>query len=234
MSTDRMTLSRAFDRAGWRTVADVPANERPWPEGRTFYRYDAVYGGGDVGYAGPPFSYASMPDQYTLAAFHRLELAPHGRLPVMAEIDLVSSHTPWAPLPRLVSWDAVGDGSVFDSMPGQGPSPAVVWQHADGVRRAYAQSIVYSLTALVSFLQHDDDPNLVVVALGDHQPATVVSGAGASHDVPVSVIARDPAVLERIAGWGWDPGLRPRPSAPVWPMDAFRDRFLAAYGPPAG
>jgi len=22
----------------------------------------------------------------------------------------------------------------------------------------------------------------------------------------------------------------PRPDAPVWPMDAFRDRFLTAYG----
>jgi hypothetical protein len=234
MATDRMTLSRAFGRAGWRTVADVPSNERPWPEGRSFYRYDAIYGGGDVGYAGPSFSYASMPDQYTLAAFQRLELDRRDRPPVMAEIDLVSSHTPWAPLPRLVAWDAVGDGSVFDPMPGQSPSPAVVWQQPDGVRRAYAQSVAYSLGTLVSFLQRVDDPNLVVVALGDHQPATVVSGTNASHDVPVTVIARDPAVLSRIAGWGWDSGLRPGRSAPVWPMDAFRDRFLAAYGPTGG
>ena len=25
--------------------------------------------------------------------------------------------------------------------------------------------------------------------------------------------------------------MRPGPHAPVWPMDAFRDRFLTAYGP---
>jgi hypothetical protein len=25
--------------------------------------------------------------------------------------------------------------------------------------------------------------------------------------------------------------MRPHPNAPVWPMDAFRDRFLTAYGP---
>jgi hypothetical protein len=231
MATDRMTLSRAFQRAGWRTVADVPANERPWPEGTSFYRYDAVYGRDDVGYAGPPFSYAAMPDQYTLAAFRRLELERTDRPPVMAEIDLVSSHTPWAPLPRLVSWDALGDGSVFDPMPDQGLSPGVVWQSSDRIRAAYTQSIVYSLDSLVSFLRNSDDPNLVVVALGDHQPATVVSGASASHDVPISVIARDPAVLDRIVGWGWQPGLRPTSTAPVWPMDAFRDRFVSAYGP---
>jgi hypothetical protein len=43
------------------------------------------------------------------------------------------------------------------------------------------------------------------------------------------VIARDPAVLDRIAGWGWQTGLSPDPTAPVWRMDAFRDRFLDAY-----
>jgi len=54
--------------------------------------------------------------------------------------------------------------------------------------------------------------------------------SGASHDVPVSVVAKDPAVLNRIGGWGWQPGLRPSTAAPVWPMDAFRDRFFRAFG----
>ncbi len=31
--------------------------------------------------------------------------------------------------------------------------------------------------------------------------------------------------------WGWQDGMRPGPDAPVWPMDAFRNRFLTAYGP---
>jgi hypothetical protein len=59
----------------------------------------------------------------------------------------------------------------------------------------------------------------------------VVSGPDASHDVPITVLTRDPAVLDRIAGWGWDDGMLPGPRAPVWRMDAFRDRFLAAFGP---
>ena len=60
---------------------------------------------------------------------------------------------------------------------------------------------------------------------------TTVSGITAGHDVPISVIAKDPAVLRRIADWGWDDGLRPQSDAPVWPMDDFRDRFLDAYTP---
>jgi hypothetical protein len=69
----------------------------------------------------------------------------------------------------------------------------------------------------------------VLVVLGDHQPFPVVTGDGAGADVPVSVVTRDPAVLDRIAGWGWQEGLQPGPRAPVWRMDAFRDRFLTAF-----
>ena len=80
-------------------------------------------------------------------------------------------------------------------------------------------------------MQTFHDNNLVLVVLGDHQPATIVSGTGANHDVPISIIAHDPAVLDRISSWGWQGGLLPSPQAPVWRMDAFRDRFLAAFGP---
>lgn len=235
VTLDRLTLTDAFGRAGWRTVADAPAIEEDWPVATTYYRYDQVYDRRNVGYVGPGFSYASMPDQYTLAALQRLELERPNRAPVMAEVDLVSSHTPWAPLPRLVDWSRVGDGSVFDPMPAEGESPAAVWRDPDRVKAAYAESVAYSVDAVTSFVQQLHDQELVLVVLGDHQPARIVPGEGVSHDVPVSIIAADPAVLDRAADWGWQEGLRPDAGAPVWPMDAFRDRFLTAYGssPPA-
>jgi hypothetical protein len=230
LQTDRLTLSAAFKRAGWRTVAADPANTEDWPQGASFYHYDTIYDQRNLGYTGPSFSYASMPDQYTLAAFQRNELAqPHS--PVMAEIDLVSSHGPWAPLPRMVSWKAVGDGSVFADMPAQGQSPDELLGDTDKTKAAYGQSIQYSMSTLVSFMETFQDDDLVVVAVGDHQPAAVVSGPNATHDVPITIIARDPDVLSRIASWGWQPGMLPNSSAPVWPMDAFRDRFMTAYGP---
>jgi hypothetical protein len=227
---DRFTLSDAFKRAGWRTVADVPSNEKDWPEGSSFYHYDQIYDARNVGYAGPRFSYAAMPDQYIFSAFQRMELAKPTRVPVMAEIDLVSSHTPWAPLPQLIDWNKVGDGSIFDNMPAQGRSAAAVWRDPSQVRAAYGQSIEYSLNTLISFVQHYHDKDLVLVVLGDHQPATIVTGQGASHDVPITIIAHDPATMDQISSWGWQDGMRPGPNAPVWPMDAFRDRFLTAFG----
>ena len=75
LATDRVTLSSAFADAGWRTVAVVPSNEKPWPEGQAFYGYDHVYDESNMGYAGRRFGYATMPDQYTLSALQRLELA---------------------------------------------------------------------------------------------------------------------------------------------------------------
>jgi hypothetical protein len=228
VGSDRFTLTDAFKQAGWRTVGDIPSNATDWPEATTFYHYAQFYDARNVGYVGPRFSYADMPDQYTMAAFQRLELQPNHQ-PVMGEIDLVSSHTPWAPLPRLVPWDAVGDGSIFNGMPAQGESPSAVWSDADKVKAAYGQSIEYSMNTLISFVQQAHDNNLVMIVLGDHQPATVVTGANATHDVPISIIAHDPNVLDRITLWRWQSGLLPSPQAPVWPMDAFRNRFLAAY-----
>ena len=48
-----------------------------------------------------------------------------------------------------------------------------------------------------------------MLVLGDHQPATIVSGTGADHDVPVTIVARDPAVVAAVSNtpallrWAW-------------------------------
>jgi phosphatidylglycerophosphate synthase len=233
LTTDRMTLASAFGEAGWRTVVDIPSDNLDWPQGRAFYGYDRIYDSRNVGYQGPTFSYSRMPDQYALAAFQRLELTP-GHRPLMAEIDLSSSHTPWTPLPRMVPWNQVGDGSVFDPMPAQGLPPDVAWQdHRSHVPALYGESVQYSLRALFGWVTQLHDPNLVLVVLGDHQPARSASGPDANHLVPVSFVTADPAVLSRTESWRWEGGLHPSPTAPVWRMDAFRNRFLDAFDEPS-
>ena len=224
----RFTLSDAFDKAGWRTVSDAPADVDDWAPGTSFYHFGKIYNRHNVGYHGPKFSYATMPDQYTLAEFQRLELAP-GHKPVMAEIDLVSSHWPWAPLPTMVPWNKVGDGSVFDPMPARSESPTTVWRNANTVRQFFGRSIRYSLDALTSWVTELKDPNLVLVLLGDEQPPSVISGNWANHVVPISIVARDPSVFRQIASWHWQDGLLPGPNAPLERMSAFRNQFLAAF-----
>ena len=56
------------------------------------------------------FNGFQTPDQYTLSAFEQTERSRPDRGPLMAEIPLVSSHWPWAKVPNLLDWDAVGDG----------------------------------------------------------------------------------------------------------------------------
>jgi phosphatidylglycerophosphate synthase len=228
---NRVTLTRAFKRAGWRAVGVMPANHRAWPEGSTFYHYDAIYDRRNLGYRGPDFGLPPMPDQYALAALQRRELAKRHRPPLFAEVDLISSHAPWTRIPRLISWDDVGDGSIFARIPAEESTQAALFGDAKRARAAYGHSIEYSLSTLFSFVQRYGDDDDVLVVLGDHQPATLVTGQGASHDVPIAVIAHDPEVMDRIAGWGWQDGMLPSPHAPVWLMASFRDRFLTAFGP---
>ncbi|MBD9725425.1 sulfatase [Streptomyces caniscabiei] len=227
---ERLTLPGAFHRSGaWRTVGIVPGVQKNWPEG-DFYGLDKVYDSRDLGYQGPKFSWSTMPDQYALSAFERLEAAKKGDKPLMSEIILTSSHQPWAPLPKTVGWDEVGDGSVYRDIEKAGKDPADVFTDPVKVKEEYGKSVQYSLHSLLRYVEKYGDENTVLVFLGDHQPMASVSGNGASHDVPVTVVAHDPEVLDRIDDWGWSDGLRPGDDAPVWRMDTFRDRFLTAYG----
>jgi hypothetical protein len=230
-ASDRLTLTSAFRRASWRTVGVMPGVTSAWPEA-AFYGYDKLYASWDLGYRGPRFSFATMPDQYTLLAFQRDEREIPKHPPLMAQIVLMSSHAPWSPLPRPVSWADVGDGSIYDSMSGENAEPqAILTRDPTRVRTDYRTSIEYSLDSLISYVETYGGDNLVLVFLGDHQPAPIVVGDGASRDVPITIVAHDRAVLDRVSGWGWQNGLKPGPQAPVWRMDAFRDRFLTTFGP---
>jgi phosphatidylglycerophosphate synthase len=228
LSAKRFTLAEAFKEAGWRTVDDDPSNEGPWDQGKAFYHWDQIYNRSDVGYRGPTYSYATMPDQYIFSALQRLELGKPHRKPLFAEVATVSSHMPWNRIPEDIGWNQVGNGSVYNRTPMIHETGAF-WSNPRRVQAAYGTSIVYALNTLTSFVQHYGNKNLVMIVLGDHQPLPIVSGTNSNHDVPISIIAHDPNVLKQIGSWGWNPGLKPSPNAPVWPMNAFRNKFLTAF-----
>jgi sulfatase-like protein len=230
VNTDRLTLTKSFKRAGYRTVGVEPGVTYAWPEA-AFYGYDQVWDSHTLDYHGPAFSWSTMPDQFVMARFQKLEYAKPQRAPLLAEITLTSSHTPWAPVPTTLDWDKLGDGSVYGPMVAAARSPQSLWKDTHQVREEYARSIAYSVDSLVSYVQNYADDNLVMIFLGDHQPASIVVGQNAGHDVPISIIAKDKSVLDRVADWGWTTGLTPAPTAPTWPMSTFRDRFLTAFGP---
>lgn len=228
VSGTRPSLNRLFHRAGWRTVGVQPAHTMAWPQG-DYFGYDRVYSANDLGYQGQTFNWITMPDQYTLSAFNALERKLGPRAPVMAEIALISSHAPWTPLPKLVGWEQIGDGRIFNQVAREGDDPDVVWKSAARIREQYRKAIEYVLSTVVSYAVHQNDKNLVILVLGDHQPAALVSGESASHDVLVHLLSQDASVMDAVQAWQWTDGMLPAPHAPVWPMDTVRDRLLAAF-----
>jgi hypothetical protein len=230
IASNRLTLNGAFKRANWRTLAVAPGVKKAWPEARVF-GFEKIYDAHHLGYQGPHFSWSWMPDQYTLSKFESLEHGVKGHAPIMAEIPLTSSHMPWTPLPKMIDWKDVGDGSIFTPMAkGGGKGGGSMYGDQVVVRDRYGKAVQYTLSALISYIKNYGDDNLVMVVLGDHQPIPLVTGKNASRDVPITILAKDPAVLDKVKSWGWEDGLNPSPKAPVWRMDTFRDRFLTTFG----
>jgi Sulfatase len=228
LGSGRFTLIDAFGKAGWRTVDVEPANTAPVSEGPSF---DKSYDDSNMGYRGERFTFDSMPDQYTLSVLQRSELANPGHQPVMARIVMLSSHAPWHPIPQMTDWNNIGVGYGFTATPETaGENWDLLASNRSQVKADYGHTVEYSLSTLLSYVQTYGDNNTVLVFLGDHQPDTVVSGDSGNRDAPITIVAHDPTVLDRISGWGWQAGIKPRSQAPVWRMDAFRDHFLGAFG----
>jgi hypothetical protein len=230
LAADRLTLTKAFAKRGHRTVAMKPAIVMPWPEGAAF-GFERIYAAADMGYAGLPYNWVTMPDQYTLSAFERLERSSEGSdRPIFAEFSLISSHAPWTHIPpTVVDWEAVGDGAIFSEWAELGDPPHVVWADSDRVREQYAKSVRYVLDVLASYAAEYVDEKTLLIVVGDHQPAPVVTGEGVTRDVPFHAVTGNSELLQPFLNWGLTPGMRPDETKPVRRMDAFRDWFLEAF-----
>ena len=224
----REGLFHIAQRSGFETAAVMPAITMAWPEGLR-KGFDRIFAAADLGYRGLPFNWVTMPDQYTLAAFDRLlrksDARQAGRL--FAQVVLISSHAPWVPVPQMIDWDAVGDGTVFNAMAVQGDPPDVVWRDRDRVRDQYRQAIGYSLEAVFGHALRTAEEMPLIVIVGDHQAAGFVAQED-RFDVPIHLIGPAPLV-ERAADWGFAPGLIPPASQVPLPMEAMRDLFVRTF-----
>lgn len=229
LASPRKTLFHHLRRAGWQTAAVMPAITMDWPEG-DYFGFDTILAARHLGYEGEPYNWVTMPDQFTLKAMDRmLRTGQPGidRAPLFAQVALISSHAPWLPVPPVIDWDRIGDGTIFNTWANDGDPPEVVWRDPNRVREKFRRAVDYSLRVVGSYaLRHAEDPPLLII-LGDHEPAPFVSQVE-GFDVPIHIIGT-PAQLQHIASWGWKPGLVPAAEAPVWRMDQFRDQLLNAF-----
>ena len=225
IASERETLVDDFRRAGYRTAALMPATTTSWPEGIRL-GYDDVYSKPSIPYAGPPFYWVTMPDQFTWSFLG--EIVREAATPLFVEAAMMSSHAPWTPVLPLIDWDSVGDGAIFEPYREDGYPPEELWWDIQALREGYARSLDYSLQAMAEFAVRFLDDGTLLVVVGDHQAAPWVTGANGP-DVPVHVIARDPALLEPFLGWGFRPGAFPDPEGSPPRMAEFREWFVRAF-----
>lgn len=207
LTTQRKTLLDQFEAHGYDTIGLYPALSWEWPE-RSFYGYGEFIDGPALAYRGPKFGLWWIPDQYALAHFEstRAQRAP-GR-PHLLFFATITSHIPFRPVPpvqddwaRLLTDDPFDAAEVERSL-----ADEIDW--AD-LREPYARTIDYAFRWLGSYLEQPWMGDDLLILIGDHQPVASISGPGASWDVPVHVISRDHALIERFRRAGFSDGLRP-------------------------
>jgi hypothetical protein len=224
-------LVSLLQNQGYNTILLAPADRvRKGVEEANYYNYHRVVRFNDLHYRGPKMGWGIVPDQYSL--YHTQEnVLRSAQRPLFFNYHMVSSHTPFEPVPELVDdWRSLGgapsDPSPVDdskrnalgmrmkryaySQPRFMPMGKLRTQMA----RNYADTIVYDLELLQRFLEQLSGDALVIV-MGDHQPPFVAKETE-SFDAPIHLFARDPGLLAEFLANGFKPGLmlgRKDPSA---------------------
>ena len=229
MSQQRDTLVTTFARQGYRTLALMPGLTKRWPEG-AFYRFDHVYDTAQLAYGGPRFGWWTVPDQFALA---RLDLLEHEQQPDarggrFVFFPTTSTHAPFGPTaPYQPDW-----GRVVSDVPyGEADVKRALAQtpNYEDLGPSYAHAVSYAYSSIGGYLRRHADRDLVMIMLGDHQPAAAVSGENASWDVPVHVIASRPGLLNRLRAHGFHDGMTP-PRRAIGPMHGLLPTLLDAFG----
>ena len=227
MGQERDTLVKAFGRHGYRTVAVMPGLLQRWPEG-AFYGFEDIYDHARLDYHGPPFGWWDLTDQFALARVDSLEVAPQPRRPAFVFFPTITTHAPFTPAPPYQpDW-----ARVLTSNPHDADELDRAWSdYPDWLNLgpSYVKGLTYAYATLDGYLRLRADRDLVMIVVGDHQPPSLVSGEGASWNVPVHVVANRQAVLERLSRHQFHEGLAPQ-HPPVARMDGLLPILLDAFG----
>ena len=222
------TMAGFFQSAGYRTVLVQPGTTRRWPEGMVS-GFAQKYYAMDLGYRGPSYQWATMPDQYVIDFVHRRELdaqAGTGHPPLFIVYALVSSHSPWSLQPRVVEdWNRLRDGGTIfnDQEPVRYP---VTWSTLQKGGDAYVTSLLYDFEVLRRYLTERIKDDALVIILGDHQPSAEVTGDSPSHGVPIHVLSRDHALVRRFTDAGYVSGMLAHGQRPLRPMEGLLEDLL--------
>jgi hypothetical protein len=207
MTEHRPTVVTDFVKRGYRTLAMMPGLWYPWPEGE-FYGFTDIYDGPKLNYKGPSFGWWDMPDQFTLAKLDEQEFASPPRQPLFVFYPTVSTHTPFSPLPPYQpDWQKILTPTPFTDL--ELDKAYVGEPDYMNLGPAYAESVAYAYETFTGYVHQRAGRDYVMILIGDHQPPALVSGEGASWDVPVHVVTNRREILESLKAHGFVQGLTP-------------------------
>ena len=208
LTTARPTLVSLFRSHGYETFGFYPALNWDWPE-KAFYGFDRFYDRRDLDYTGPHFGYWWIPDQVAIARFEQIAPVRPDSPPRLLFFPTITSHIPFRPVPPYQpDWQRVTTERPFDD-------DEVARALADKVDwldmfPAYVRMMEYNYRWIGGYLARPAPRDYLLILAGDHQPASSVSGKGASWDVPVHIVASNPALLKRFESLGFRRGLEPQ------------------------
>lgn len=227
LTTQRPSLISLFREEGYRTFGLYPALSWEWPE-RAFYGFDVFLEGRTLGYRGPALGYWQIPDQFSAARLEQLHPRDASAPPRFVFFPTITTHLPFSPVPPFqADWERLLGPQPFDAAEaGRALAEKPDWLD---MFPDYLRMIDYAYRWVGDYLRRPAPRETVYVLAGDHQPAANVTGEGASWDVPVHVVARDPALLARFVAQGFHPGLDP-PRASLGGLHDLTAVMLRAFG----
>ncbi len=234
LTTQRPTLLTLFKAQGYETHGLYPALSWDWPE-QSFYGFDQFEDGRTLDYKGPALGHWSRPDQYALARYEQKHPRGAKTPPRLLFFPTITCHFPFSPVPPYQEdWARVLTAEPFDPAAVQASlAEKVNWLN---MMPDYVRMVDYTYRVLGGFMRQPEPRETIFVLLGDHQPTANISGEGATWDVPVHIISRDPALLARLAPFGFAPGMSPprQPLGGMHDLTAVLLRVFAANEVQAG
>lgn len=229
-TTGLRCLSHLLGDAGYRTVLAMPNTTRLEYKSTGFLEFDRVFYRDNMEYKGPRIGWGFMPDQYTVQFLHEREMTREkADQPLFVTIALTSSHHPWSKIPRYIEdWGSIGDGTIYERRPIQQFRNGFVG--GDQMKPAFQQSIEYAWRVVIEYLLRTLPDDTLIVIYGDHQPRKPVADMEKdSWDVPIHILSRDPALVERFASQGYTPGMTPGPNEPKGGSESFLLHLFKAF-----
>jgi hypothetical protein len=197
-------MGRYFQTQGYEYLWVVPINRKL---SLKYQQTDYAFYGADrwitydtLDYAGPLYGWGpSPPDQYTFGFIQNL--LQKQTQPTFLFFLTQDSHYPWVPLPeRVDDWQTLANS---DATGGSLSSEEKDDLSVFAARKNYLAAIEHSFENIADFITEFDDPNALIVLIGDHQPPTV-SREDDGFETMLHIISQDEDFLANFQNDGFE------------------------------